>query len=213
MSTGFRQRVKDEETAGDRKPAASDDKFFGAVAVDDTSDEEEQHPLVWIPKKLVSEWKNKDGIRCLTLIIQLTGGAANNDNDGVEVKVSNNGEEFAISEVWSPLMSQIDDFYTYFPKAADETDDEFNRRKYAMEDNVQSIVAEGPMKSVYRMSLPFRVDPTVKRVRFLGTNDGCRFAHVDLAERKKLEVEQVIMIDTNRKQLPSSGQKRYYSSL
>jgi hypothetical protein len=147
--------VKDEDT-GDRKPAATaDDKSFANVTVDD-SDEEEQHPLVWIPKKLVSEWKNKDGIRCLTLIIQLTGGAANSDNDGVEVKVSNNGEEFAISEVWSPLMSEIDDFYTYFPKAADETDDEFNRRKYAMEDNVQSIVAEGPMKSVYRMSLPFR---------------------------------------------------------
>ena len=81
-----------------------------------------------------------------------------------------------------------------------------------MEDNVQSIVAEGPMKSVYRMSLPFRVDPTVKRVRFLGTEDGCRFAHVDLAERRKFEVEQVIMIDTKKK-LPSSGEKKrsYYS--
>jgi hypothetical protein len=102
------------------------------------------HLFGWIPKKLVSEWKNKDGIRCLTLISQLTGrGAANSDsNDGVEGKVSNNGQEFAISEVWSPLMSFIDDFYTYFTKSADETDDEFNRRKYAMEDNVQSILVE-----------------------------------------------------------------------
>jgi hypothetical protein len=99
------------------------------------------------------------------------------------------------------------------PQSWHENDDEFNRRKYAMEDNVQSIVAGGgAMHSVYRMSLPFHVD-TVKRVRFLGTTtDGCRFAHVDLAERRKLEVEQVIMIDTNRK-LPSSGQKRSYSSL
>jgi hypothetical protein len=205
--------VKDEETAGDRKPAASDDKYFGAAAVDD-SDEEEQHPLVWIPKKLVSEWKNKDGIRCLTLIFQLTGGAANSDNDGVEVKVSNNGEEFAISEVWSPLMSQIDDFYTYFTKSADETDDEFNRRKYAMEDNVQSILVEGPMTSIYRMTLPFKVDPSVTRIRFLGTSDGCRFAHVDLAEKKKFEVEKVIMIDTKKRlNLPSSAKKRNYHSL
>ena len=117
--------MKDEDT-GDRKPAAiADDKSFANVTIDDGDDDDD--PLVWIPKKLVSEWKNKDGIRCLTLIIQLTGGAANSDNDGVEVKVSNNGEEFAISEVWSPLMSQIDDFYTYFPKAADETDDEFKQ--------------------------------------------------------------------------------------
>jgi hypothetical protein len=209
--------MKDEDTGGtgNSKAQPVGDKFVTAVSNDDDEAEEEEGPLVWIPKKLVSEWKNKDGIRCLTLIIQLTGGAANSDNDGVEVKVSNNGEEFAISETWSPLMSQIDDFYNYFPKAADETDDEFNRRKYAMEDNVQSIVAGGgAMNSVYRMSLPFRVDPTVKRVRFLGTNDGCRFAHVDLAERRKLEVEQVIMIDTMKnKQLPSSAQKRNYCSL
>ena len=58
--------------------------------------------------------------------MQLTGGAATSNSNGVEVKVSNNGEEFAISEVWSPLMSAIDDFYTLFPKAGDETDDEFN---------------------------------------------------------------------------------------
>jgi hypothetical protein len=201
--------MKDEDTV-DRKAQAVGDKF--AASNDDDEAEEEEGPLVWVPKKLVTEWKNKDGIRCLTLIIQLTGGAATSDNDGVEVKVSNHGEEFAISEAWSPLMSQIDDFYTYFPKTADETDDEFNRRKYAMEDNVQSIVAEGPMKSVYRMSLPFRVDPTVKRVRFLGTEDGCRFAHIDLAEKRKFEVEQVIMIDTKKK-LPSSSEKKrsYYS--
>jgi hypothetical protein len=141
MSTGYRKQMKEDD---DDRKAPTDDKLFADV---DDNDEEE-HPLVWIPKKLVSEWKNKDGIRCLTLIIQLTGGAATSDNDGVEVKVSNNGEEFAISEVWSPLMSQIDDFYTYFTKSADETDDEFNRRKYAMEDNVQSILVEGPMTSI-----------------------------------------------------------------
>jgi hypothetical protein len=194
------------------KPPAPEDKVVAPLGDEDDSNNVDD-PLIWIPKKLVTEWKNKDGIRCLTLIIQLTGGVATSDNNGVEVKVSNNGEEFAISELWSPLMSQIADFYSYFPKANDETDDEFNRRKYAMEDKVQSIVAQGCMKSVYRMHLPFRVDPTVTRIRFLGTNDGSRFAHIDLAERKKFELEQVIIIDTNRRPLPSSATKRNYCSL
>jgi hypothetical protein len=64
------------------------------------------------------------------------------------------------------------------------------------------------------MTLPFKVDPSVTRVRFLGTSDGCRFAHVDLSEKKKFEVEKVIMIDTKKKiNLPSSAKKRNYHSL
>jgi hypothetical protein len=115
---------------------------------------------------------------------------------------------------WGPLMSQIDDFYTYFPKAADETEDEFNRRKYEWRTRCRPLwLGIGSMKSVYRMTLPFRVDPTVRIIRFLGTSDGCRFAHIDLAERKKFEVEQAIMLDTQRKQLTSSAQKRSYCSL
>jgi hypothetical protein len=207
---GFRKAMDEVDRV--LKPTAPEDKEKAPTGDDDDINNVDD-PLVWIPKKLVTEWKNKDGIRCLTLIIQLTGGVANSDNNGVEVKVSNNGEEFAISELWSPLMSEIEDFYSYFPKAADETEDEFNRRKYAMEDKVQSIVGSGYMKSVYRMNLPFRVDPTVTRIRFLGTSDGSRFAHIDLAERKKFELERVIIIDTNKKQPSSAGKKRSYCSL
>ena len=70
------------------------------------------------------------------------------------------------------------------------------------------------MTSIYRMTLPFKVDPSVTRIRFLGTSDGCRFAHVDLAEKKKFEVEKVIMIDTKKRlNLPSSAKKRNYHSL
>ena len=107
-------------------------------------------------------------------------------------------------------MFPIDDFYKLFPKAIDETEDEFNHQKYAMEDKVHSMVSKGTLNSIYRMVLPFRVDPTVRRVRILGTSDGCRFAHVDLAERKKIEVEEVIMMD-RRKLLPSSAEKNKHS--
>jgi hypothetical protein len=190
----------------------------GDKANDGEEEQEEEEdvvedPLLWIPKKLVTEWKNKDGIKCVTLIIQLTGGSADSDNDGVQCKVSNSGDEFVISEVWSELMSQIDEFYHYFPKATDETEDEFNRRKYAMEDKVQSISDNQTMKSIHRMKLPFRVDPTVMRIRFLGTSDGCRFAHIDLAERKKVTIEKVIMINTNNKKPLNSSLKRKYDNL
>ena len=118
----------------DGKPTAgSDDNNTIMHGMTETTSDygDDEDPLVWIPKKLVTEWKNNDGIRCLTLIIrsQLTREAATSNSNVVEVKVSNSGEEFAISEVWSQLMCAIDDFYTLFPKAADETDDEFNRRK------------------------------------------------------------------------------------
>ena len=81
-----------------------------------------------------------------------------------------------------------------------------------MEDKAQAIAKQGPMKSIHRIKLPFRVDPTVLKLRCLGTNDGGRFAHIDLAERKKLYVEKVIMIDTKRKET-SSAEKRKYDTL
>jgi hypothetical protein len=90
ITVALRKQVKDNEEADDNKrpavvsPSASDDStFFNA----DTTKMEDDDPLFWAPKKLVTEWKNKDGIRCLTIIVQLTGGAANSNTDGVEVKV------------------------------------------------------------------------------------------------------------------------------
>ena len=47
--------------------------------------------------------------------------------------------EFAISETWSNLMSEIESFYTAFPRTSDETEDEFQRRRFAMEDNVRPM--------------------------------------------------------------------------
>ena len=162
----LRRQIKEDEQLDAKPMAGSEDNNITIMhsTTETTSDYgNDEDPLVWIPKKLVTEWKNKDGIRCLTLIIQLTGGAATSNSDEVEVKVSNMGEKFAISKVWSPLMFTIDDFFHLFPKAADETDDEFNRRKYAMEDKVHALTTQGNLNSIYRMSLPFQVDPTVRK--------------------------------------------------
>jgi hypothetical protein len=215
-ATGFQNAVRaaeDAPAAADNHRVARGPSLFASMA-DGGGDDEEESPLIWIPKKLVSEWKNRDGIKCLTLIFQLTGGVADNDNNGVEVRVSNSGEEFVISEVWSPMMIDIGEFYDLFPKARHETDDDFNRRKISMEDTVGNLLENygGTLTSIYRMPLPFRVDPTVQRVRIIGDEKGTRFAHVDLTERKKVEVEKVFML--GKKVTPSSGdKKREYSKL
>jgi hypothetical protein len=220
LTTGFRNAVRNAEEAlgpGPENNQRLANRAFhnDGAGNDDDVEHGEVDPLIWIPKKLVTEWKNKDGIKCLTLIFQLTGGVASNDNNGVEVKVSNNGGEFAISEEWSPLMSDIGDFYTSLQKAHDETDDDFNRRKISMEDTVGTLLDDngGSLTSVYRMPLPFRVDPTVQRVRILGDDKGTRFAHVDLTERKKVSVEKVIMLSSKKLHPTSSEKKRAYSKL
>ena len=63
--------TRDRETMGDGK-------------YDDTVDDEEEALLAWIPKKIVSEWINDDGIKCISIIIQLSGGSTLTDsNDAV----------------------------------------------------------------------------------------------------------------------------------
>jgi hypothetical protein len=56
-------------------------------------------------------------------------------------------------------------------------------------DKSDVMAGDRPKRSTYKMPLPFRVDPSVKTIRFLGTEDGQRYAAVDLAERSMSEVE------------------------
>ena len=179
---------------------------------DEESMKPEEEATAWVPKNLMTMWTNKEGVNFVSLILLLTGGAAAINSNGVELKVGGDGLELVISEVWSAFMESIDNFYSLFPKAADETDDEFNRRKYAMEDHVRAM-KDGSSKlvSIYKKTLPFHVDPSTMKT-CISTADGCRFCHVDLAEKQKVEVNNVIMMDT--KKLPVSAEKiRSYSSL
>ena len=88
--TALHNQLKEEEEMDDQKAASALDNNNGLhPACSESNDEEEEDDhLLWVPKKLVTEWENKDGIRCLTLIIQLTGGAMASNSNGVEVKVS-----------------------------------------------------------------------------------------------------------------------------
>ena len=90
--------------------------------------------LRWEPKKIVKEWANVDGIKNMTIVIALTGGAADINSHGVECKVTSDGTVFAISEQWAPLMLDMKTFYNTVGLDHGETEDEFERRRFAMED-------------------------------------------------------------------------------
>lgn len=191
-----------------------DDKLFGKGNREDVDkdDEEEEDPLAWVPKKIVSEWTNDDGIKCISIIFQLSGGGTLADSNDAEVQVSSTGDELAVSEVWNPLMSDARNWYLTFPKHKSENDENAMRKSIAMADRSDVMAGGKPKRSTYRMALPFRVDPSVKRIRFLGTEDGQRYASVDLAERSMNEVETFTLF-TSKIRVPNSDKKRKLNNL
>jgi hypothetical protein len=72
-----------------------------------SSEKENDDPLVWISQRNLSR-SGKTKIVSGALHSSLSSREELLPvitMNGVEVKVSNNGEEFGISELWSPLMS------------------------------------------------------------------------------------------------------------
>jgi hypothetical protein len=211
LHTAFLKRMQDDEdgnVVGDRNKAPGDDKMFAKL----NDHDEEEDPLAWVPKKIVSEWTNDDGIRCISIIFQLSGGATISDSNDAEVQVSSTGDELAVSEVWNPLMADVRNWYLTFPKHKNESDENAMRKHIAMADTCDKMASAKQKRSTYRMILPFRVDPSVKRIRFLGTEDGQRYAAVDLAERSMSEVEEFKLF-TSKVRLPNSDKKRKHSTL
>jgi hypothetical protein len=202
------QDEEDGNVVGDRNKAPGDDKMFAKL----NDHDEEEDPLAWVPKKIVSEWTNDDGIRCISIIFQLSGGATISDSNDAEVQVSSTGDELAVSEVWNPLMADVRNWYLTFPKHKNESDENAMRKHIAMADTCDKMTGAKQKRSTYRMTLPFRVDPSVKRIRFLGTEDGQRYAAVDLAERSMSEVEEFKLF-TSKVRLPNSDKKRKHSTL
>ena len=207
FDTAFRKKLKDDDD--ERKKSTADETLFGN---DDDDDDDDEDPLGWVPKKIVSEWTNDDGIKCISIIIQLSGGSTLTDSNDAEVQVSTGGDELAISEVWCPLMADVRHFYTTFPKHKGETEENAMRKSIAMCDRSDVLAGGRAKRSTYRMALPFRVDPSVKRIRFLGTEDGQRYATVDLAERSMSEVETFALF-TAKMNITNSDKKRKHSNL
>ena len=186
--------------------------------VEKTKHDPREEALLWTPKKIVTTYTNVDGVCCLTILFALSSGVASKDNSGVEIEVTENGWELTLAERWNGFMLDTENFYNQFPKDPRESDDEFIRRRFAMMDTVRTLKANGQddaLVSQYRQRLPFCVDPTEKRVTYTGTSDGAHFAHVDLAERKQVRRQHVIMIDRSKRSCNKSPGRMHveYSSI
>jgi hypothetical protein len=204
--------MQDDDGGTAERKASGDDKVFNRDDVVD-NDETEEDPLAWVPKKIVSEWTNDDGIRCISIIIQLSGGETLADSNDAEVQVSSTGDELAVSEVWNPLMADVRNFYLTFPKHKHESEENAMRKSIAMCDTSDVMAGGKPKRSTYRMTLPFRVDPSVKRIRFLGTPDGQRYASVDLAERSTMNEVESFTLFAAKVTVPNSEKKRKLTTL
>ena len=211
--TAYRElNKKDNDDSRDTARKAKVDAILADNDDDDAVNEDED-PLAWVPKKNICEWTNDDGIKCISIIFQLSGGSDLADSNDVEVQVSTLGDELAISEVWTPIMANTRNFFSTFPKLKSESDQNAMRRSIAMCDKSDVMAGDRSKRSTYKMSLPFRVDPSVKTIRFLGTEDGQRYAAVDLAERSMCEVETFCLFkakaatdsDKKRKLKPSNS--------
>lgn len=112
-------------------------------------------------------------------------------------------------------MSQdMDVFYSRFKQAEDESEDDFTEWRFSMRKAFKKMNAlhaneEGQMLSVFKKPLQFRVEPTEKRVFFSGDSMGGRYCHIDLMEKKAVEVQEVMMMDEiTNKIAPASTKKQ-----
>jgi hypothetical protein len=147
----------------------------------------------WSPKKIVSSYFDPQGNRRLTVLFSLTTGVVEEDNSGIEIKVTKGGWELTLSEKWDNFVLDVDLFYHTFPRDPRESDEEFLSRKVAMMNTVRMLRAHGHgscLASIYRYKLPFRVDPTETRVTYIASVSGSRVAHIDLSERERVQLQK-----------------------
>lgn len=96
-------------SASSARPEASDAESIASEWVMSTKDMKS-----WNPHHVKVVYENDDGVRFCSVMVTLTGGSANEDDEQVEVKILANGMEIAITEEWCSEMVDIDLFYSNF---------------------------------------------------------------------------------------------------
>ena len=152
-------------------------------------------------------------MRSISVIIALTGGTAHKTTDGISVELDDDGNTLCISEVWGQQTQSMNVFYAKFPKRGGESQDDFDRRRFQMVTTMRKMKLkysdeDGNMVSTYRLDLPFRVEPTEKRIHFIGDKTGGRYCHVDLIEKKLQEVHSVQLIGEDDDDEDDDGRKK-----
>ena len=153
----------------------------------------------WVPKKLWSQYTNPDGIRCATILLAMTSGCMEEDNDGVQIELTEDGTQLVVAEKFEDFMISVNEFYDGFAHGPTESLEERMRRRFAMQDAVRNMEASGNTTSIYRMPTPFRADKSSMRVIFCGSSNGGRYAHIDLSEKKKVKKSHVLIMAKRRK--------------
>lgn len=159
----------------------------------------------WSPKKIVSSYTDPHGVRHLTVLFALTGGVLEEDNSGVEIKVTKGGFELTLTEKWPDFQLDMESYFHHFEKDSRESLEEFNRRRSAMMETIRLMKAnclDGFLASTYRYMLPFRVEPSEMRITYTGTLDGCRLAQIDMSERQRAVKQHINIV---RKIRPQGG--------
>jgi len=151
----------------------------------------------WIPQCLQGTCEDTEGIQHAALIIALTGGTASSDTSMIEVACANNGHSILVAEEWCDEMTDMDLFYQSVEKREEETDDDMHCRRFAMIKAVRNKQREnnfGAIRSVFHSKLPFQADPTTLRQEIFGNEDGSRFLHIDLTEKKRIKIKAAKMM-------------------
>lgn len=172
---------------------------YGYKVDDDLEGEPTQH-TEWQPHHIMALWENDDAVRCITVLLALTGGTVDRSTDGINIDLDDDGNVLCVSEVWSSLTQDMNLFYSHMPKKDDESEDDFTRRRFQMAAMLRKMReqygdANGNMWSHFRKDLPFRVEPTEKKITFIGDSVGGRYVHIDLIEKKLQEVHGVLIIN------------------
>jgi len=58
----------------------------------------------------------------------------------------------------------------------------------------QQAFGGGPVRSIFHSALPFQADPATLKCEMFGNEEGSRFLHVDLTEKKRLQVNKIKMM-------------------
>ena len=169
-------------------------------SVDIHVDGEAGYHTQWEPHHVITEWKNDDGIRCITVLLALTGGTVDRSTDGIAIDLDDDGNVLRVSEVWPGLTQDMNLFYSHLPRKSDESEDDFTRRRFQMAASLKKLQDKygnesNQMYSHFRLDLPFRVEPTSKDITFIGDNIGGRYVHIDLIEEKLQEIHGVLLIN------------------
>jgi len=102
-----------------------------------------------------------------------------------------------VSEEWCDEMVDMDLFYKNVDQREDETNDDLHMRRFAMIKSLrdkQRAFNWGPVRSIFHSALPFQADPATLKHEIFGNEEGSRFLHIDLMEKKRIQVNKIKMM-------------------